>query len=160
MQKLLISIIASSALLSGCSNLSMPEVSMPDALPDLVHKVEIQQGNIVNQQMVNRLEPGMSKRQVSFIMGSPMISDTFHAARWDYLYRLHKSGHAPTETRRVSLHFENEQLVRIEGDIRPEPVPEDEVAKKTQIVEVPVQDRNEGFFDKTLEVLHLKDKEE
>lgn len=155
MQKLLISIIASSALLGGCSNLSMP-----DSVPDLVHKIDIQQGNIVNQNMINKLEPGMSKRQVHFIMGSPMISDTFHPARWDYLYRLHKSGHAPTETKRVSLHFDKEQLVGIEGDIRPLPVAADDVAKKTQVVEVPVQDRSEGIFDKTLGVLRLKKKEE
>lgn len=160
MQKLLISIVASSALLSGCSNFSMPEMSMPDSIPDLVHKVEIQQGNIINQDMVNKLEPGMNKRQVRFIMGSPMISDTFHASRWDYLYRFHKSSHAPSETKRVSLHFSNDQLTRIEGDIRPMPVDEDAVAKKTQVVEVPVQDRSEGFFDKTLTVLHLKEKEE
>jgi outer membrane protein assembly factor BamE len=160
MQKLLISIIASSALLGGCSNFSMSDISMPDSVPDLVHKVDIQQGNIINQDMINKLEPGMSQRQVRFIMGSPMISDTFHAGRWDYLYRMHKSGHAPSETKRVSLYFENNQLARIEGDIRPLPIDEDAAAKKTQIVEVPVQDRNEGFFDKTLGVLHLKDKEE
>jgi outer membrane protein assembly factor BamE len=164
MQKLLISIIASSVLLGGCSNfsmsdISMPDIKVPDSIPDLVHKVEIQQGNIINQKMINKLEPGMSKRQVRFIMGSPMISDTFHAERWDYLYRFHKSGHAPTETKRVSLHFDNDQLVRIEGDIRPLPV-EDDVAKKTQVVEVPVQDRKAGFIDKTLSVLRLKEKEE
>ena len=163
MQKLLISIIASSALLSGCSNLSdisMPEFSMPDSIPDLVHKIDIQQGNIINQDMVNKLEPGMNKRQVRFIMGSPMINDTFHDARWDYLYRKHKSSHAPTETKRVSLHFENDQLTRVEGDIRPMPVDANDTAKKTQVVEVPYQERNEGFFDKTLTVLRLKDKEE
>ncbi len=160
MQKLLISIVASSALLSGCSNLSMPEISMPDSIPDLVHKVDIQQGNIINQNMINKLKPGMNKRQVRFIMGSPMISDTFHTARWDYLYRLHKSSHAPSETKRVSLHFSNDQLTQIEGDLRPLPVDENIVVKKTQIVEVPVQDLSEGFFDQTLTVLRLKEKEE
>ena len=160
MQKLLSSIIAGSALLSGCSNISMPKMSMPDSVPDLVYKVDIQQGNIINQDMINKLEPGMSKRQVRFIMGSPMISDTFHAMRWDYLYRFHKSGHAPSETKRVSLHFDNEQLARIEGDIRLVPVEDGAVAKKSQVIEVPVQDRNEGFFDKTLSVLRLKEKEE
>jgi outer membrane protein assembly factor BamE len=165
MQKLLISIIASSALLGGCSNfsmsdMSMPDLKMPESVPDLVHKVDIQQGNIINQDMINKLEPGMSQRQVRFIMGSPMISDTFHAGRWDYLYRMHKSGHAPSETKRVSLYFDNNQLTRIEGDIRPLPVEEDATEKKIQVVEVPVQDRNEGFVDKTLTVLRLKKKEE
>jgi outer membrane protein assembly factor BamE len=160
MQKLLISIIASSTLLGGCSNLSMSDISMPDSVPDLVHKVEIQQGNIINQDMINKLEPGMSQRQVRFIMGSPMISDTFHAGRWDYLYRMHKSGHAPSETKRVSLYFDNNQLARIEGDIRPLPVEDDAAAKKTQVVEVPVQDRNKGVIDKALTVLRLKEKEE
>lgn len=160
MQKLLISIIAGSAFLGGCSNISMPEISVPDSIPDLVYKVDIQQGNIITQDMVNKLEPGMSKRQVQFVMGSAMISDTFHAKRWDYLYRFHKSGHAPTETKRISLYFENDQLTRVEGDIRPEPVKEGTVAKKAQVIEVPVQDRDAGFFDQTLTVLHLKEKRE
>lgn len=160
MQKLLISIIASSALLGGCSNISMPEIAVPDSIPDLVYKVDIQQGNIITQDMVNKLEPGMTRRQVQFIMGSAMISDTFHAKRWDYLYRFHKSGHAPSETKRISLYFENDQLTRVEGDIHPEPVKEATVAKKTQVVEVPVQDRDAGFFDQTLTVLHLKEKRE
>ena len=110
--------------------------------------------------MINRLEPGMSQRQVRFIMGSPMISDTFHAARWDYLYRFHKSGHAPTETMRVSLYFDKNHLARIEGDIRPQPIKEDSLKKKTQVVEVPFQERNESLIDKSLTLIRLKEKEE
>src|SRR5690606_17744119 len=53
-----------------------------------VYKIDIQQGNVVTQDMINQLRPGMTRRQVRFIMGNPMITDTFHPNRWDYLYSI------------------------------------------------------------------------
>ena len=151
MQKILISVLVL-PLLTACSDWSMPEI--PDSVPELVHKITIQQGNIVNQAMVNKLRPGMKKRQVRFIMGSPMINDTFHENRWDYIYRIHRSTHAPTEKTRVSLFFEQDKLARIEGDMRPLPV--EDVKKKTEVVEVPYQERNVGIFDRVLGTVGLE----
>ena len=152
MQKILISILALGLpFLSACSDWSLPEVpdvSLPDSIPDVIHKVEIQQGNIIDQRMINKLRPGMGKRQVRFILGSPMINDTFHADRWDYIYRKHISSHAPTKATRMSLFFNNGALVRIEGDMRPEA--DDTLKKKTEVVEVPPQDHDKGIFDKIL----------
>ncbi|RLA04026.1 MAG: outer membrane protein assembly factor BamE, partial [Gammaproteobacteria bacterium] len=54
----------------------------------LVHKIDVQQGNVITQDEVNLLEPGMNRRQVQFVMGSPMIADVFHQDRWDYVYLL------------------------------------------------------------------------
>ena len=154
MQKILISALITLILplLSACSDWSMPEV--PDSVPDIVYKIPIQQGNIVDQAMINKLRPGMEKRQVRFIMGSPMINDTFHENRWDYIYRIHRSGHAPTEKTRVSLFFEQDKLSRIEGDMRP--LAEDKVQKKTEVVDVPYQDRREGILDKVLGTVGLE----
>lgn len=152
MQKILISVLIL-PFITACSDWSMP--SIPDGIPEVVHKITIQQGNIVNQAMINKLRPGMEKRQVRFIMGSPMINDTFHENRWDYVYRIHRSTHDVTENTRVSLFFEGNKLARIQGDMRPLPVKE-EVKKKTEVVEVPYRERNVGIFDKVLGTVGLE----
>lgn len=93
-----------------------PRLPTASDLP-FVHKVDIQQGNVITQEMLSQLEPGMDKVKVRFIMGSPLIVDTFHNDRWDYVYSLQEGG-GPREQRRVSLFFENEKLVRAQGDIK------------------------------------------
>lgn len=154
MQKILISISTALILplLSACSDWSLPEV--PTVVPEVIHKITIQQGNIVNQAMINKLRPGMGKRQVRFIMGSPMINDTFHENRWDYLYRIHRSTHAPTQSTRVTLFFEQDKLARIEGDIRP--LEDTAEKKKTELVDVPYQERNTGILDRVLGTVGLE----
>lgn len=84
-----------------------------------VYKVDIQQGNVVTQDMIDQLRPGMSRTQVRFIMGNPLITDTFHANRWDYLYSIQPGGNA-RQQERVSLEFnEADQLVGLAGDFKP-----------------------------------------
>ncbi|MFV0454775.1 MAG: outer membrane protein assembly factor BamE [Pseudomonas sp.] len=84
-----------------------------------VYKVDIQQGNVVTQDMIDQLRPGMTRSQVRFIMGSPLITDTFHASRWDYLYSI-QSGGGQRQQERVSLVFnESDQLAGLAGDFLP-----------------------------------------
>lgn len=84
-----------------------------------VYKIDIQQGNVVTQDMIDQLKPGMTRRQVRFIMGNPLIVDTFHADRWDYLYSLQPGG-GQRQQERVSLMFNgNDQLISLNGDFRP-----------------------------------------
>jgi outer membrane protein assembly factor BamE len=85
----------------------------------LIHKIDIQQGNVITQDEVNLLEPGMSRRQVQFIMGSPMIADVFHQDRWDYVYLL-EPGYGETKEERITLFFENDQLSRTSGTLHPD----------------------------------------
>src|SRR5690606_41563395 len=75
-----------------------------------VYKSGIRQGNVVTQEMVDQLRPGMPTRQVRFIMGTPLIQETFEPNPWDYLYSM-QSGHNPREQERISLMFENDRLV-------------------------------------------------
>ncbi len=96
--------------------LSMPEVTLP-SMPG-IYRADIHQGNIVEQKMVEQLRPGMSKRQVRYIMGSPLIVDTLHQQRWDY-YSSRKSEGKMVEKQRITLFFEQEKLIRIEGDLMP-----------------------------------------
>lgn len=84
-----------------------------------VYKIDIQQGNVVTQDMIDQLKPGMTRRQVRFIMGNPLIVDTFHANRWDYLYSIQPGG-GQRQQERVSLMFNaNDQLIGLNGDFRP-----------------------------------------
>lgn len=80
------------------------------------YKIEIQQGNAINQEMLARLKPGMTPSQVRFVLGTPLLVDPFRANRWDYVYRLAKGGKL-VEERRVTIVFEDDRLKAIEGDV-------------------------------------------
>jgi outer membrane protein assembly factor BamE len=108
--------LAMTALLAGCSGVSMPDFSMPK-LPN-VHKFDIQQGNVITQDMIDQLRPGMTKSQVRFVMGTPLISDTFNEDRWDYYYSLSPSNGEEVRER-MAIFFENDQLVGFRGDFIP-----------------------------------------
>ncbi len=94
--------------LSGCSYFQFPGV----------YKIEIQQGNIITQDMVDQLKPGMTKRQVRFVLGTPLIADTFHQNRWDYLYVLRDARDNVTKER-ISVFFKDDKLSHISGDFAP-----------------------------------------
>ncbi|MGE8361052.1 outer membrane protein assembly factor BamE [Pseudomonas sp.] len=84
-----------------------------------VYKIDIQQGNVVTQDMIDQLRPGMTRSQVRFIMGNPLMTDTFHANRWDYLYSIQPGGGQRLQER-VSVVFNgNDQLVGLSGDFMP-----------------------------------------
>ena len=94
---------------AGCSWLKFPGV----------HKVDVQQGNIVDQEMIDKLRPGMSMAQVQFVLGTPLVVDTFNQKRWDYFYSRISSAGIQTEER-VTIYFDAEgNLVRMTGDYLP-----------------------------------------
>jgi outer membrane protein assembly factor BamE len=78
-----------------------------------IYKPDIRQGNELEQDAIAKLQTGMSKRQVFFIMGSPVIRDPFHKNRWDYVHTL-KKPYQPTVRKQLVLYFENDVLVRID----------------------------------------------
>ncbi|MEQ1488443.1 MAG: outer membrane protein assembly factor BamE [Methylotenera sp.] len=89
------------------------------ALPTVKpYKIDVQQGNVVTSKMLLQLRPGMTKSQVRFIMGTPLIQDSFHGNRWDYAYQMRENGKI-TEQRRVILDFESELLKTVRGDVAP-----------------------------------------
>ena len=84
-----------------------------------VYKIDIQQGNVVTQDMIDQLRPGMTRRQVRFIMGNPLLTDTFHTNRWDYLYSIQPGGGQRLQER-ISVNFSaDDQLVGLSGDFMP-----------------------------------------
>jgi outer membrane protein assembly factor BamE len=84
-----------------------------------VYKIDIEQGNLVDQEMVDQLQPGMSRRQVRFIMGSPLVEDSFNPDRWDYPYVI-RNGQDIIREAQVTLVFEGDLLRDIRGDYLPE----------------------------------------
>src|SRR5881394_1159632 len=85
------------------------------------YKPEIQQGNVITQEMVEKLKPGMTKSQVRFVLGTPLITDPFHPERWDYVYVYKKNVDAPAETRQFVVIFDGDAMARTEGDFAPPP---------------------------------------
>jgi outer membrane protein assembly factor BamE len=94
--------------LSACSFVGFPGV----------YKIDVEQGNIVDQDMADQLKPGMSRRQVRFILGTPLVEDTFNQDRWDYLYVL-RNGPDVLDEARISVVFEGDTLVTVSGDYLP-----------------------------------------
>jgi outer membrane protein assembly factor BamE len=70
--------------------------------------------------MVDQLRPGMTKRQVIFVMGTPLVRDPYHQDRWDYVYNFQPGG-GERGQERLSVLFENDQLVSLSGDFEPTP---------------------------------------
>ncbi|MGB8337247.1 MAG: outer membrane protein assembly factor BamE [Burkholderiales bacterium] len=83
------------------------------------YKIDIQQGNIVAQESVEKLKTGMSRSEVKNLLGTPLVSDIYHADRWDYVYRLRK-GWSLEDQRKLTLFFEKDVLARIEGQGLPD----------------------------------------
>jgi outer membrane protein assembly factor BamE len=80
------------------------------------YRMDIQQGNFVSQEMVSQLKPGMTKEQVRFILGTPMVTDIFHSDRWDYIYWREASS-GTREQRKLTVLFQDGLLARLGGDI-------------------------------------------
>jgi outer membrane protein assembly factor BamE len=78
------------------------------------YRPDIQQGNFVSREMISQVREGMTQDQVRFILGTPLLTDVFHANRWDYPFRIRK-GNGETTMSRVTLYFENNRLAKIVG---------------------------------------------
>ena len=95
--------------LAGCgSNFGFPGV----------YRINVEQGNVVTEEMVEQLRPGLNRRQVRYIMGTPLIEDSFHEDRWDYRYLLRNGNELLSETQ-LTLWFQDDELVRVEGPDAP-----------------------------------------
>lgn len=98
---------AAAFALAGCSSFT----TWLDA-----YTIDIQQGNYVSQDMVSQLKLGMSKEQVRFVLGTPLLTDIFHADRWDYVY-YHKIPGGKTVRRELAVFFKDGKLVQVMRDI-------------------------------------------
>lgn len=102
-------LIALPLSLSGCAN----NFGFPG-----VYRINVEQGNIVTSEMIEQLQPGMTRRQVRFILGTPLIEDTFHPNRWDYRYTL-RNGIDTLKESRLTVYFDGDELVNVVGEETP-----------------------------------------
>lgn len=111
-----------------------------------VYTLDVQQGNMVDQTMVDQLRPNMNKRQVLYIMGSPMLSDPFHQNRWDYIYSNQPGGEARLQ-KRITLLFTDDHIIGIQGDFRPSTLPVVKESGETT-VDLPKRDLDKTLWEK------------
>ena len=97
------SVLAACALLAGCG---------------LVHKIDVQQGNYVTQDAVQRLKVGMTKAEVRQALGTPLLIDAFHANQWDYYFSSVRGGRAE-DSKRFSVFFKDDKVVSFSGNAQP-----------------------------------------
>lgn len=122
----------------------------------LLYKIDVQQGNVVEQEMLNKLEQGMDQDKVKFILGSPVLIDPFHTNRWEYIYSYSRKG-AIREQRHITVYFdENKLLSHIRGDVvagSGVPVIEETetAAQEVLVPEGAIQKKEKGFFDRVLD---------
>lgn len=109
MRSYLAAALVATGLVAGCSFDSVVGVVDP-------YRIDIRQGNYVDQEMLSQLRRGMSRDQVRYVLGSPLVVDMFRKDRWDYVYRL-RSGRGEAQQRVISLHFDGDVLDRVEGDV-------------------------------------------
>lgn len=88
------------------------------ACSSLTYKLEVQQGNYITEDMIAKLKPGMTRSQVRFLLGTPLLVDPFHADRWDYLYRVYYDGRV-TEDKQFTVFFSGDAVTRFEGSVMP-----------------------------------------
>ena len=133
-------VFAGGLIAGGCTKLpSFTDVGVPG-----LYRLDVRQGNAFNDAALARLEVGMARSKVIHLLGSPAIDDVFHPDRWEYLYSFAPGGEEG-QWRRIVLHFEDDRLVRMEGDLPPPDTAttEPETAK---VVEVPPRPPEKGFF--------------
>ncbi len=127
--------------------LSLFLVACSSALPSIkTYKLDIQQGNVVTPKMMLQLKPGMSKSQVRFVLGTPLLTDSFHRNRWDYFYEMSRAGNV-IERRRLILEFDNENLKTVRGDIIPAGQPGAEGAPIASVKEIRSATSNKALLE-------------
>ena len=119
-----LSLLLSTVALSGCSGIGFPGVYL----------INVDQGNIVDQDMVDQLQPEMTRRQVRFLLGTPIVEDTFNNDRWDYI-RVVRRGNDTLLRRRLTVVFEDNVLVDVEGDYVGENWPEPDAEESDETAE-------------------------
>jgi len=153
---LLISIVLV-LFISACSTAEKFDSALLKASESLpaVYRINVQQGNVVTQEMVDQLHPGMDTRQVKFLLGSPLLIDPFHSNRWDYFYTLSIAG-KPATKERLTLYFMDDKLVNLSGSFKPsndfKPM-----LLNTQVVDVPKREKKEpSMLEKALHTIGIE----
>jgi outer membrane protein assembly factor BamE len=91
------------------------------SLPACVYRIDVQQGNLLDDEDIGQVEVGMTRSQVQFLLGTPMIADSFHRDRWDYAYYFRRGRSEDIVQRWVVVYFENDRVARVDRDLELQP---------------------------------------
>jgi outer membrane protein assembly factor BamE len=95
-----------------------------------VYRINIQQGNFLNQGAVDTVKEGMTRSQVRYLLGTPMVADSFNKERWDYIYYLKKGRTRHVDSRRVTVYFDGDKVARLDKPTDAEAAKQDASAAK------------------------------
>lgn len=86
-----------------------------------IYRLDISQGNRLDESVIDQIEIGMTRSQVQFLLGSPMVADSFHQNRWDYTYYFRQGRSREVERRWLVVYFENDRVTTLDKDAVIEP---------------------------------------
>jgi outer membrane protein assembly factor BamE len=145
--------VAAAIVLPGCETVReyIPKL---DSLA--VYKIDINQGNYLSQDMVDKLKVGMTKQQVKVVLGTPLVTSAFRDSRWDYVYEFARQGKL-REHRQFTVYFDQDKLARWEGDQMPESVVElNRLAGDKALQGLP-SDKDKSWLDRVMDVFKRKE---
>ena len=143
-------LVLAAALASGCETLEtyMPATTRPFS----VYKIDINQGNYLSQDMVDKLKVGMTRTQVRTVLGTPLVASAFRDNRWDYVYEFQHQGKVQ-EHRQFTVYFVDDKLARWEGDEMPQSVAELNRAAAAKALKPEPSAEDKGFFGRLWDIL-------
>ncbi len=146
----LASVAVLAMLVAGCAGTW--KTYMPDIQQFGVYKLDINQGNYLTQDMVEKLRVGQPRQQVRQVLGTPLVTSAFHDNRWDYVYQYTRSGKR-VEQRTFTVFFVDDKLARWEGDELPVSAAQlNRVAADRTLAPEPSAD-DQGYFGRLLDIL-------
>jgi outer membrane protein assembly factor BamE len=145
--------IVATATLAGCATVReyIPTV---DSLA--VYKIDINQGNYLSQDMVDRLKVGMTRQQVKLLLGTPLVTSAFRDSRWDYVYEFARQGKV-REHRQFTVYFAEDKLARWEGDQMPESVVELNRSAGDKALQGVPSDKDRTWLDRVKDIFKRKE---
>ncbi|TVQ87031.1 MAG: outer membrane protein assembly factor BamE [Chromatiaceae bacterium] len=153
---ILLAVVSVSLALPGCGRNPRRDDRVPGELLGnlpFVHRMPVQQGNVIDESMLDQVELGMTRNQVLFVLGTPMLTDMFHTDRWDYTYTIRR-GREPMQVKPLTLWFEDDALVRIDGYAQPNRARAEAAQEGRElVVEVPDWEDNRGIINRALNVI-------
>ena len=108
-----------------CGTLGMAALT-----PACVYRINIQQGNFLDQAAVDQVKAGMTRSQVRYLLGTPMVADSFNKERWDYIYYLKKGRNSHVDSRRVTVYFDGDKVAKLDKPTAAEAAAQDASAAK------------------------------
>ena len=108
---------ACALLLGACSTYNSTTRSIAASITP--YRIDIVQGNFVSREAVTQLREGMTRDQVRFLLGTPLLNDVFHANQWDYVFAFRRGSSEVVQQRRFTVHFDGDRLVKFAGDELP-----------------------------------------